>query len=620
LARLAGIEPTTLGSQRHEQSQGNKGAPTLSPGIPQGNDMNTILRIFMAPLLGLALHAGATTPEDVEFTRQDQKPVSAQVYAAAPCRGIAIISPGAGGSERGYAYLGEGLARQGYLALVVGHAESGRGALREHVRGKGLREGLAELITEPQAYRGRFMDIAAARQWARSRCDAEDAVLIGHSMGAATALMEAGARNKLGVQGGDAFRAYIALSPQGEGSIFPENAWSGIRRPVLLITGTRDRELGGGSWKTRTEAFNSLPAGCKWLGVIDGATHMNFAGLGASRKTEALTVQAIDAFLDGLRRGDCRAPRLPQGIELSAPSGHSMETSPPVAQPRIEWVTRAVAAPRVSFHTFFSAAANAEVSYHLYAPAAYGREPERRWPVVYWLHGSGGGLGGIRTVAQHFDEAIESGKAPPCLVVMVNGLEMGMYVDWSNGQAPLESLIVQDLVPHIDAAYRTVAKREGRLLDGFSMGGYGAARLGFKYPELFRAVSIMGAGPMQESLHTTPRASRVQAHELLARVYGGSQDTFLAASPRTIARMNAQTLMQSSLIRVVIGDRDETYANNAAFHAHLTSLKIPHEWTVLPSVGHDPVAVMKALGDANWAFYRAAFGSPAAAQLDPQRK
>lgn len=271
-------------------------------------------------LLIVGANTTASAAEEIALRRQDQESVSVKVYApgAAACRGVAIISPGAGGSEQGYSYLGEALSRLAYLAVVVGHAESGRQALREHVRGSGLREGLATLITEPDAYRGRFMDLAAARQWAQSRCAAGETILIGHSMGAATVMMEAGALNKLGLQGTNSFGAYIALSPQGAGSIFPENAWSDIRRPVLLITGTRDTELGGASWQTRTEPFRSLPAGCKWLGVIEGATHMNFAGNGLSRRVEALTTQTINAFLAALRRGDCQAPSLPQGIELSA--------------------------------------------------------------------------------------------------------------------------------------------------------------------------------------------------------------------------------------------------------------------------------------------------------------
>jgi len=62
-----------------------------------------------------------------------------------------------------------------------------------------------------------------------------------------------------------------------------------------------------------------------------------------------------------------------------------------VAPRPLAWVTPAVTSPGVSFHTFESAAAKATVSYHVFTPAAYGRDSEERFPVVYWLHGSGGG-------------------------------------------------------------------------------------------------------------------------------------------------------------------------------------------------------------------------------------
>jgi poly(3-hydroxybutyrate) depolymerase len=274
------------------------------------------------------------------------------------------------------------------------------------------------------------------------------------------------------------------------------------------------------------------------------------------------------------------------------------------------WRTPEIKAPGVSFHTFESAAAKAEVSYHLYSPAGYGRDPERRFPVVYWLHGSGGGLYGIPKVAAHFAAAIEAGKAPPCLVVFVNGLVEGMYVDWKDGSAPLETIIVKELVPHIDASYRTVASREGRLLDGYSMGGYGAARLGFQYPELFRAISIMGGGPLQADLLDAPRAGRRRATEVLQRVYGGDPEHFRSVSPRVLAEQHADAIKHGSLIRMVCGAQDETFANNRDFHEHLERLGIPHTWTVLPGVDHDPLRTLAGLGAANWGFYRQAFAEP----------
>ena len=281
--------------------------------------MSKFLRGIAFGALVLGTVSLACANEALQLQRQDQKffQVTAYAPAAATCRGIAIISPGAGGTEQGYRYLGEALSSLGYLSVVVGHQESGRRALREHLRGNGLRQGLAELTTEPDAYHGRFMDIAASVKWAEGRCNSSEKLLIGHSMGAATVMIEAGARNKVGIQGTDSFKAYIALSPQGTGSIFPENAWSGIRRPMLLMTGTRDTELGGASWETRTEPFRNMPPGCKWLGVIDGASHLNFAGTGMSRNTETLTVQTISAFLDGLHAGECKPRGQVAGMDLS---------------------------------------------------------------------------------------------------------------------------------------------------------------------------------------------------------------------------------------------------------------------------------------------------------------
>ncbi len=278
------------------------------------------------------------------------------------------------------------------------------------------------------------------------------------------------------------------------------------------------------------------------------------------------------------------------------------------AQP--QWVTPAVEAPRVSFHTFESQAAGTDVSFHVYTPAAYVDDEDRRLPVVYWLHGAGGGANGIVPLSRLFDAAIESTRTPPFLVVFVNGMQLGMYVDWMGADVPLETVIIEELIPHVDANWRTVASREGRLVDGFSMGGYGAARFGFLYPELFATVSMIAAGPLQETLTGTPRASRREAADLLREVYAGEQSSFQSVSPRRHAAENAQIIASATRLRVVIGRQDEIYENNRAFHAYLTSLGIPHDWIVLPGVGHNPLAVLNALGERNWAFYRAAFGEP----------
>ncbi len=252
-----------------------------------------------------SLPSGAA--EQMSLPRADKHMVNVVKYFPdKECQGVAIISHGAGGSEYGYTYLANFLQQQNWLVLVVGHQESGSDVLKQLLRRQGMIEALSEMVTTPSFYQARFMDIGVAQTWGKQHCAGQRQIMIGHSMGAATTMLLAGAENNLNVDAPKlSFDAYIALSPQGVGDIFPKDAWRHISQPVLLLTGTKDRELHG-SWQTRQDAFYSLPAGCKWLGVINGANHLNFAGKGFSQRTEFLVTQTIKAFIDGVKQQNCQ--------------------------------------------------------------------------------------------------------------------------------------------------------------------------------------------------------------------------------------------------------------------------------------------------------------------------
>ncbi len=274
----------------------------------------TALAWLVAALLG----PPALADQAIPAPRSDGARTPIRVYSpdSAVCAPLALISPGAGGSENDLHYLAEALSEDGWLAIVLGHSD--RKAQATKVRKSRPREDVLDLVTDPQVYRNRLLDIDAALKWVGAPCHAPFSVLIGHSLGAATVMIEAGARNQMDVKGEDRFDAYVAISPQGPGSIFPQHAWSKVRRPMLMLTGTKDKALEG-SWQTRTIPFDDLPPGCKWLGVVDGATHMNFAAGGLSGKTEKLTVTTVKAFLESARSTGCAMPP-PQakGITLKA--------------------------------------------------------------------------------------------------------------------------------------------------------------------------------------------------------------------------------------------------------------------------------------------------------------
>lgn len=127
-------------------------------------------------------------------------------------------------------------------------------------------------------------------------------------------------------------------------------------------------------------------------------------------------------------------------------------------------------------------------------PTGYGREPERRFPVLYLLHGGGDDY---RYWTDKADVAQIIGDAP-VIVVMPDGGFGGWYADWFNsgvgGPPQWERFHIQQLLPWVDAIFRTRADRDGRAIAGLSMGGFGAMSYAARHPELFAAAaSFSGA-------------------------------------------------------------------------------------------------------------------------------
>ncbi len=88
---------------------------------------------------------------------------------------------------------------------------------------------------------------------------------------------------------------------------------------MLILTGTRDRATEGGP-ESRQIPWSDLPGTrqhCQWLAVIDGATHMNFAGSGfGASAVESKVTDTIAAFLAGVRKSACAEPAAIEGLTL----------------------------------------------------------------------------------------------------------------------------------------------------------------------------------------------------------------------------------------------------------------------------------------------------------------
>lgn len=292
------------------------------------------------------------------------------------------------------------------------------------------------------------------------------------------------------------------------------------------------------------------------------------------------------------------------------------------------WLMAPVEGPNLHYRTFDSKAAGTKVSYLLYLPPGYEKDTDRRYPVVYWLHGIGGSQQGVPDMAANMTRAIEAGKMPPVIFVYCNGMIRG---GWSDAQWPVETVTIKELIPHIDATCRTIATREGRGVEGFSMGGGGASVWGFKYTDLFGTVSII-AGAMRDP-SAPPRAPRPEtaspaasdtpaaadatppaADSASPTATGGAPGgaTPLVRGPRSnpweLVEKNGAAIRGRTFVRIAVGGKDQLRTVNASLHDFLTRHEIEHEFHVVPDAAHSPGPVYQGMGDKNWEFYRAAFG------------
>jgi S-formylglutathione hydrolase FrmB len=136
-------------------------------------------------------------------------------------------------------------------------------------------------------------------------------------------------------------------------------------------------------------------------------------------------------------------------------------------------------------------------------PPSYDAAPARRFPVLYFLHDGGGDENVLfrEGVADALDAGMRDGSLPEMLVVSPRGVGT-WFVDAPDGGPGVAShyatFLTESLVPFVDARYRSIASRGGRLVAGISMGGYGALRWGLAEPGLFCAAG--GLSPAIQQL------------------------------------------------------------------------------------------------------------------------
>ncbi|MGW1666621.1 alpha/beta hydrolase [Streptomyces microflavus] len=127
----------------------------------------------------------------------------------------------------------------------------------------------------------------------------------------------------------------------------------------------------------------------------------------------------------------------------------------------------------------------------VFLPRGYAADPDKRWPVTYFLHGGGGNVNdAAAALALRSDEMI---------TVIPDGGLRGWYTDWlmqhtAAGAARWETFHLEQVIPYIDANLRTVPDRRHRAVTGLSMGGSGALHYAQARPDLFGHTASLSGG------------------------------------------------------------------------------------------------------------------------------
>jgi putative tributyrin esterase len=308
---------------------------------------------------------------------------------------------------------------------------------------------------------------------------------------------------------------------------------------------------------------------------------------------------------------------------------------------------RAWQGARVSTDSLFSQALGTRKRFVVWLPPSYDREPARRYPVVYLLHGhSGNEWNWVRS--GHVDRTLDSLVAagmPELIVVMPDG-DDGWYTTWnalldisrcradSTRAEPAETYCVawtkyddylaRDVVARVDSAYRTIPTRAARGIAGLSMGGYGAVSLALLYPDVYAAAASHSGVLAPLVGHVAPHAGNPlharDAADLQRRTgplwrtmgpaFGRDTTGWWARTPaRLLERLAARDRGAIPALWIDVGTADPFLAQSRDFRATLTRLGVPHEYRENPGAHDWPYWRRHVAGSLPWLAARLARGA-----------
>jgi S-formylglutathione hydrolase FrmB len=258
------------------------------------------------------------------------------------------------------------------------------------------------------------------------------------------------------------------------------------------------------------------------------------------------------------------------------------------------------------------------VRYCVMLPPSYETERNRKYPILYFLHGLGqneqalmlgGGWGLIEDLRQHH-------TIGEFVIVAAEGRGT-FFINSADGRDRYSDFFLTEFVPQIESKLRVIRTRKTRGITGLSMGGYGALRFAFAHPELFGSVSAQSPALITQSpqqmnddlQHAGPLAG------LLGNVFGNPINVahWKRNSPFLLAR-EYRAELKDTAIYINCGQQDQYgFAEGASkLHQQLVAEGIGHDFHLYPG-GHTAEYFLSHLGE-TLQFHSHVFNKPTAAR------
>jgi len=224
---------------------------------------------------------------------------------------------------------------------------------------------------------------------------------------------------------------------------------------------------------------------------------------------------------------------------------------------------------------------NMDRKYAVYLPPDY-ETSQRSYPVLYLLHGYGDDQTGwvqFGEVLHIADEAINSGKATPMIIIMpdANTGKIG-YVNSIKGDWQYEDFFFQELMPYVEKTYRIKPDKRYRAIAGLSMGGEGTFIYALHHPELFSSACPLSAATGPKSVDDMKNYRLWTAGDNISDA--DKQAYFKKYS--VLSLINNMPDDQKKAVRWYIdcGDDDFLYEGNSLVHIAMRQKEIPHEFRI----------------------------------------